>query len=52
MLSDEEHSLLAEVASMAERLRVEVEALRVDIAEIRESSAPGSDAPSDRQLPA
>lgn len=52
MLNDEERELLAEIASMAERLRDEVEALRADLAEVRESSAPGSDDSSGRRLPA
>lgn len=51
MLSDTERALLAEITAMTERLGCEVEALRSDIAELRETDSPDA-APSTRQLPA
>lgn len=47
-----EHALLAEIASMAQRLLGELESMRTDIAEIRDGRAPGSAAPSALRPPA
>lgn len=52
MLTEQDRALLAEIASITERLCGELESVRAEIAEVRKSLSLKSDAPSDMQLPA